>query len=265
LVQGNDGNFYGTTASGGNNASDAGVVFRITPGGKLIVIHNFDGSTHGGLPFDPLVQGSDGNFYGTTLSSTGPTGVVFKITPSGTFSVLHTMNATTDGELPYAGLVQATDGNFYGVNSGGGSHGLGTIFKISPTGSYSVLYNFDGITGSKPEVTAFQHTNGTICGDTQSGGTGNVSCSAGTCGVFYRFSASTSLPPFISLLPYSGKVGKYYRNSRSRLRIGNRRFFQRNRCNTGCKNGDLSDGRRSQRGYYGVCNRYNIWGHIDQQ
>jgi uncharacterized repeat protein (TIGR03803 family) len=208
LLQGTDGNFYGTTASGGNNGSDAGVIFRITPAGKLTVLYNFDGSTHGGLPFDPLVQGGDGNFYGTTLSSTGPTGVVFKITPTGTFTVLHTMNGSTDGEFPYAGLVQATDGNFYGVNSDGGSHGVGTIFKISPKGSYSVLYNFDGTTGSTPDVTPFQHTNGVVYGDTRSGGAGNVTCSAGTCGVFYSLSASASLPPFVSLLPYSGKVGK---------------------------------------------------------
>ncbi len=206
LVQGTDGNFYGTTASGGNNGSDAGVVFRITPAGKLTVLYNFDGGTHGGLPFGPLVQGSDGNFYGTTLSSTGPTGVVFKITSTGTFTVLHTMNGTTDGENPYAGLVQATDGNFYGVNSGGGSQGVGTIFKMSPKGSYSVLYNFDGTTGSTPDVTPVQHTNGVVYGDTRSGGTGNVTCSAGTCGVFYSLSAG--LRPFVSLLPYSGKVGK---------------------------------------------------------
>jgi uncharacterized repeat protein (TIGR03803 family) len=206
LVQGTDGNFYGTTASGGNNGSDAGVIFRITPAGKLTVLYNFDGGTHGGLPFGPLVQGSDGNFYGTTLSSTGPTGVVFKITPAGTLTVLHTMNGTTDGEFPYAGLVQATDGNFYGVNSGGGSPGAGTIFKISSKGSYSVLYNFDGTTGSTPDVTPFQHTNGVVYGDTRSGGAGNVTCTAGTCGVFYSLSAS--LPPFVSLLPYSGKVGK---------------------------------------------------------
>jgi uncharacterized repeat protein (TIGR03803 family) len=116
------------------------------------------------------------------------------------------MNGATDGESPYAGLVQGTDGNFYGVNSGGGSHGVGTIFKISPAGTYSVLYNFDGITGSTPDMTPFQHTNGVMYGDTRSGGTGNVSCSPGTCGVFY--SLNGSLPPFVSLLPYAGKVGK---------------------------------------------------------
>ena len=84
--------------------------------------------------------------------------------------------------------------------------GVGTIFKISPNGSYSVLYNFDGTTGSTPDVTPFQHTDGVLYGDTRSGGAGSVTCSAGTCGVFYSLSAG--LPPFVSLLPYSGKVGK---------------------------------------------------------
>src|SRR6266852_3626904 len=201
-IQGTDGNFYGTTNGGG---AGFGVVYKMTSSGVLTTLYEFD-LTHGLQPFAPLVQGRDGNFYGTTLSSTGPTGVVFKITSTGTFTVLHTMNGTTDGENPYAGLVQATDGNFYGVNSGGGSQGVGTIFKMSPKGSYSVLYNFDGMTGSTPDVTPVQHTNGVVYGDTRSGGTGNVTCSAGTCGVFYSLSAG--LRPFVSLLPYSGKVGK---------------------------------------------------------
>lgn len=206
LVQGIDGNFYGTTTSGGNNGSDAGVIFRITSAGKLTVLYNFDGTVHGGLPFGPLVQGNDGKFYGTTGSSSGPTGVIFKITPAGSLTLLHTMNGTTDGEFPYAGLVQASDGNLYGVNSAGGSNGAGTIFKITKQGSYSVLYNFESTTGSTPEVTPLQLTTGAVYGDTSAGGTGSVSpCAIGQCGVFYRLSAG--LPAFVSLLPYSGKVG----------------------------------------------------------
>jgi uncharacterized repeat protein (TIGR03803 family) len=81
-------NFYGTTEQGGANGVH-GVVYKITSSGKLTVIYNFDG-THGGQPLSPLVQGSDGNFYGTMTSygSKGH-GVVFKITPSGRVTVLH--------------------------------------------------------------------------------------------------------------------------------------------------------------------------------
>jgi hypothetical protein len=125
------------------------------------------------------------------------------------------MNGTTDGGGPVAGLVQATDGNFYGVNASGGSKSncngapCGTFFKITPTGTYSVLYNFDGTTGADPTVTPFQHTNGFIYGDTEAGGTGNVgNCIVGACGVFY--SLDIGIGPFVTFVAplSSGKAGK---------------------------------------------------------
>ena len=212
LVQGTDGNFYGTTFYGGSiGGESAGVVFKITSAGKLVVLYNFDGP-HGQYPVGPLVEGTDGNFYGTTLAGgTNGDGVIFKITPSGNLTVLHSMNAATDGYNPNAGLVQATDGNLYGANTYGGSLGDGTLFKITTKGSFSVLHNFNGTGGLNPFVTPFQHTNGVIYGDTQLGGTGNVSpCIAGTgqasCGVFY--SLNLGLHPFVSLLSTSGRAGQ---------------------------------------------------------
>jgi uncharacterized repeat protein (TIGR03803 family) len=211
LVQGADGNFYGTTRYGGSQ--NDGIVFRITRTGKLMVLRDFSAVDGADLQ-GPLVQGRDGGFYGTTVyGGTSGFGVVFRITPAGSFTVLHNMNGTTDGGWPVAGLVQATDGNVYGVNSTGGSNSscngapCGTIFEITPTGTYEVLYNFDGTTGADPVVTPFQHTNGIIYGDTSAGGTGSGRlCATGTCGVFY--SVNASLRAFVSLLPYSGKVGK---------------------------------------------------------
>jgi uncharacterized repeat protein (TIGR03803 family) len=142
---GTDGNFYGTARGGGTNLK--GVIFKVTSAGKLTILYNFDG-THGVGPIGPLVQGADGNFYGTTLGGGGPNfGVVYKMKPTGVVTVLHEMNGTTDGASPYAGLVQATDGNFYGVNesqgtpSAGCPNGCGTIFRITPRGVFSVLYN----------------------------------------------------------------------------------------------------------------------------
>jgi uncharacterized repeat protein (TIGR03803 family) len=206
LVQGTDGNFYGTTASGGK--SGYGVMYKITASGKLTVIYNFDG-THGGSPLSPLVQGSDGNFYGTARGGTKGGGVVFRITPTGKLTVLHNISATTDHDEPYAGLVQATDGNFYGTTTGDGNTTLGTIFRISPTKPYPyrVLHNFNGTTGTLPQVTLVQHTNGILYGDTLEGGTGSVHpCSVGSCGVFY--SLNIGVGPFVSLVSPSGKVGK---------------------------------------------------------
>lgn len=212
LVLGTDGNFYGTTVFG--TSANSGVVFRITPSGKFTLLYSFD-STHGESPFAGLVQGTDGNFYGTTIyGGTTGGGVVYRITPSGRLTVLHNINGTTDGARPYGGLVLGTDGNFYGANAYGGTvnsncaDGCGTFFKITPKGAYSVLYKFDYATGATPEVTPFQHTSGTVYGETPVGGTGNVNpCIAGNCGVFYSWK-NASLPAFVSLLPYSDKVGK---------------------------------------------------------
>jgi uncharacterized repeat protein (TIGR03803 family) len=202
LVQGNNGSFYGTTELGGTG--DAGVVFKITPAGTL-TSYSLNG---GELSFSPLVQGSDGNFYGTTSSGgTKHYGAIFKMTPGGTVTVIHDLNGTTDGAYPFAGLVQATDGNFYGTTSGGPMTPQGTIFSISPTAPYpyTVLQTFDGTTGAVPYVTLVQHTNGILYGDTDSGGDGDMGCTAGTCGVFYSLDISAG--PFVSLVSTSGKVG----------------------------------------------------------
>ena len=211
LVQGTDGNFYATSEYGG--ASGQGTIIKISPTGKFTVLYTFDG-THGSLPLGLLVQGKDGNFYGTTVSGgANNNGVVFKMTPAGKLTVLHNMNGTTDGGTPFAGLVQATDGNFYGANTASGAvstncpNGCGTVFRITPTGTFSVIYNFDQTTGQLPYTTLFQHTNGLLYGTTQSGGTGgNATCNAGNCGVLY--SVNIGAAPFTSLMTTSGKVGK---------------------------------------------------------
>src|SRR5206468_2790408 len=89
LTLGNDGNFYGTTAFGGSNA-DNGTIFRITSSGLLTSLFSFSG-TDGSRPMGGLVQGTDGNFYGTTAlggASASTNGTVFKITSAGVFTPL---------------------------------------------------------------------------------------------------------------------------------------------------------------------------------
>ncbi len=148
LVQGTDGNFYGTTYGGGANQY-YGTVFKITPSGTLTSLYSFCAQancTDGSMPYAGLVQGTDGNFYGTTLEGgansgcslgSGTCGTVFKITPGGTLTTLHSFCAQSgcaDGGNPYAGLVQASDGNFYGTTFERGANGYGTVFKITPSG-----------------------------------------------------------------------------------------------------------------------------------
>ena len=115
LVQGTDGNFYGTTSKGG--ANNHGSVFKITPTGALTTLYSFSGSD-GAYPYANLVQGTDGNFYGTTYQggTGGGYGTVFRITPAGTLTTQYTFRIV-DGANPMAGLVQGTDGNFYGTTS----------------------------------------------------------------------------------------------------------------------------------------------------
>jgi uncharacterized repeat protein (TIGR03803 family) len=143
LVQGIDGNFYGTTYYGGPNTCNnpshgsvsCGTVFKITPAGVLTTLHSFD-STDGGNPDSGLVQGTDGNFYGTTpyggANGTND-GTIFKITPSGTLTTLYSFcsqNNCTDGSQPNAALIQDTNGLFYGTTSWGGL-GYGTVFGFA--------------------------------------------------------------------------------------------------------------------------------------
>jgi uncharacterized repeat protein (TIGR03803 family) len=175
LVQGSDGSFYGTTANGGANGN--GTVFNITSTGNFNLLHSFlSGSTDGYTPYSPLVQGSDGSFYGTTSAGGSRSGgIVFKITSTGTFTVLHPLMVTTEGSVPKGGLVLGSDGNFYGMNSAGGGHAVGTIFKIIPTGTLSLLRTFVGGSGDgrTPIGGLVQGSDGSFYGNTNLGGTNN--------------------------------------------------------------------------------------------
>ena len=146
LVQGSDGNLYGTTQVGGTGTEciygTCGVVFKITLQGMMTTLYSFCSQSNcsdGANPVDTLVQGSDGNFYGTTFNGGsgcegGGCGTVFKITPSGTLTTIHRFNSY-DGFWPFAGLVQASDGNFYGTTLLGGVDGLngqGTSLRSPP-------------------------------------------------------------------------------------------------------------------------------------
>lgn len=206
LIQATDGNFYGTTAAGGQ--ANEGTVFRITPGGRLTILHSF---CAGGFPcFDggnvhsALVQGSDGDLYGTAAGATGYScdpnvgegcGTIYKISLAGDFTTLHVFSGA-DGQLPLAGMILGTDGNFYGVTDLGGSAKVGTLFSITPSGSFTTLYNFNY--GGNPIAGLVQGTDGMFYGTTALFGLN----SDGTA-----FSFSVGLSEFIKTLPTAGKVG----------------------------------------------------------
>jgi uncharacterized repeat protein (TIGR03803 family) len=129
LIQGADGDLYGTTEYGGALGS-YGTVFRITLAGALQTLHSFS-DADGFRPYGSLVQGTDGNFYGTTyMGGANGYGTVFQITPSGVLTTIHSFGGT-DGQYPMAGLVQGTNGIFYGTTEVGGAYGYGTVFSLS--------------------------------------------------------------------------------------------------------------------------------------
>jgi len=210
LVQGTDGNFYGTTSAGGANGY--GTVFKITPAGTLSTLHSFTGND-GSNSQATLVQGKDGNFYGVTTNGGASTtctmgcGTVFKITPAGVLTVLHSFHGA-DGANPQGSLLQATDGNFYGTTSPTdqnfdcASNGCGTIFKITSGGTLTALHSFAGFDGAYPVAGLMQATNGTLYGTASRGGT---PCGNGGCGTVY--SLSMGLAAFVKTVPTSNRVG----------------------------------------------------------
>jgi uncharacterized repeat protein (TIGR03803 family) len=223
LVQATNGNFYGTTYGGG--AKHQGTVFKITPSGTLTTLYSFcsqTGCTDGSNPYAGLVQGTDGNLYGTTYrGGANKRGTVFKITPSGTLTTLYSFCSQvgcTDGEDPYAVLVEATDGNLYGTTQSGGAnttgcniYGCGTVFKITSSGTLTTLYSLcsqSGCTdGNEPLAGLVQDTNGMFYGTTSHGGANATDCGGGGCGTV--FSLSVGLGPFVKTQPASGKVGGF--------------------------------------------------------
>ncbi|MGO8671962.1 MAG: choice-of-anchor tandem repeat GloVer-containing protein, partial [Capsulimonadaceae bacterium] len=186
LIQATDGTFYGLTAEGGT--ASEGTLFQLDPLGNETILHTFGDGTvanDGSVPCG-LILANDGNFYGTTTyggSTTGtdPTGygygTVFRMTPDGVVTILHSFgdgSVANDAAKPKAGLVQATDGNFYGTSLAGGSAGVGTVFRVTPSGGVTILHSFgDGSVendGTQPIATLIQGTDGKLYGTTEAGG-----------------------------------------------------------------------------------------------
>ncbi len=225
LIQGNDGNFYGDALFGGayaygyplGSASGYGTIFSLATNGSVNPLAEFN-LTDGAWPSGTLVQGADGNFYGTTESGgnggatlpivklpnggeqtgVGTSGTIFKMTPSGVITTLYAFTGGSDGSGPMAGLTQGADGNFYGVTIDGGSGGVGTLFKITPAGQFTLLHSFTGVSdGANPSGGLVQSTDGNLYGTTLLGGAyGN--------GTVFRIGLNGQLA---TLLSFSGLNG----------------------------------------------------------
>jgi uncharacterized repeat protein (TIGR03803 family) len=179
LVQGRDGDLYGTTTGGG---ADWGTAFKIITGGELTVVCGFGESDcpDGAFPYAGLIQASDGNFYGTAWqgNASGSNtivggGTVFEITAGGQPITLYGFCSQTncaDGADPFAPLMQAANGNFYGTTFDGGIKGYGTVFEITSAGRLTTLHSFRDADGAGPVAGLIQVKNGNFYGTTLYGG-----------------------------------------------------------------------------------------------
>ena len=191
LIRDQQGNFYGTTDSGGGGSY--GTVFMMSPSGVEKVLYNFTTGADGESPWGSLVRDSQGNLYGTTWNGGAYNdGTVFMTTRSGVETVLHSFGAGTDGLLPAGGLVRDAQGNLYGTTVGGGVNLHGTVFQITAAGVESVLHSFTGADGNGPYAALVQDSAGNLYGTTNVGGAHGYGVVfkitlAGTLTVLYNF------------------------------------------------------------------------------
>lgn len=177
VLRGNNGSLYGTTYAGGDYSCDltgCGTVFKINRKGVQTFVHAF-GGIDGQSPNAGLVLDESGNVYGTTqYGGAYGWGAVFKVTAAGQESVEYSFDGGADGAYPNGGLIQDAEGNLYGTAYQGGAYNCGTIFKITASGQFTVLYSFPGgVTGANPYADLNLDQQGNIFGLTYTGGAHN--------------------------------------------------------------------------------------------
>lgn len=204
------GNLYGTTENGG--AEGVGTVFKLTPSGTETVLYSFTCQTDGCFPQAGVVLDSKGNLYGATpFGGASASGNLFKLTPSGKFTTLYSFCSApncSDGSYPYAGVVLDKSDNLYGTTYEGGAYGFGTVFKVTPSGTETVLHSFDanGEDGFYPQAGAILDSKDNVYGTTNLGGKTGVGAvyevtASGTETILHSFNAGAD-----GFFPYAGLV-----------------------------------------------------------
>ncbi len=202
LVQSASADFFGTTTTDGPGG--AGTVFRGNSAGVLTTVVGFNGS-NGAQPRGPLLQVADGTFYGTTFAGgANNLGTIFRISPAGTLTTLFHFSGARDGAYPVCGLLLGRDGQLYGTTSSGGGSNCGTVFRIGPSGAFSVLYAFSGGTdGANPCAGLIQGSDGSLLGTTVAGGVRTNGFPMG-CGTVFRIDTNGG---FSTVYRFGGQDG----------------------------------------------------------
>jgi uncharacterized repeat protein (TIGR03803 family) len=218
------GNLYGTTLAGGAESSACqasfsrcGVVFKLSPTGTETILHNFIGGADGANPGGSLILDAAGNLYGTTVLGGSATstcdppfgcGLVFELIPSHSsyeFKVLRNFIGGADGAQPSGGLIRDAAGNIYGttfIGGGGGSSvctapagpGCGTVFKLSATGTETILHRFASSDGRFPGRALIRDAAGNLYGTTGRGGADSTCDAPYGCGVVFELIRCSSAP-----------------------------------------------------------------------
>jgi uncharacterized repeat protein (TIGR03803 family) len=197
LALATDGNFYGTTYEGGT-AGD-GTIFRLATSGSLTMLCSFTGvggANPGEYPEGALIQGNDGNIYGTTsIGGAANYGMLFNIALSGSLTPLYSFEDGSDGAEPLCSLMQVSNGGFMGTASAGGANGLGTVYTFVPalivsgTQGFAFAYQINATNSPTsynatglPGGLTVNTTSGLISGTASGSGTSSVTVSASNPG-----------------------------------------------------------------------------------
>ena len=179
LILDNAGNIYGTTYQGGS--ASFGTVFKVDTAGNETVLYGFD--VGGGCyPYQGLVRDRGGNLYGTaTWCGSSTKGTIFKVGSAGNFTRLHSFRGkpSDGGHAELGHLTMDKSGDLYGATLHGGAQGRGALYKVSKSGTLTLLHSFAGGTedGCNPSGSVARDKAGNIYGTTSacgSSGNGNV-------------------------------------------------------------------------------------------
>lgn len=217
LIMDKAGNMYGTTY--GCGTSKYGTVFKLTPQGEEIVLHEFrGGSSDGAIPaYGHLIMDKADNLYGVTEQGGGGDckvygytgcGVLYKLTKKGKLTVLHSFaGGTSDGCLPVGTVATDSAGNFYGTTYQCGSNQLGTVWEVSKIGLETILHDFSGspADGTSPAAGVVLDSNGNLYGNTALGGAYGYGTvwelgAGGTLTILHSFDQTDGAEPFGEVL-----------------------------------------------------------------
>jgi uncharacterized repeat protein (TIGR03803 family) len=170
------GNFYGVSQDDGGSY---GYIFKVDAAGQFSVFYEFASIIGPMSPFAAPTPDGAGNLYGTTTAIFGGSGTVYKLSSAGVETTLLIFPGGIDSAQPYGSVVFDAEGNLYGTTyntpSSFGPAGPGTVYKLTPGGTYTTLYGFSGgADGGHPTDTLVIDSAGNLYGTASTGGEANA-------------------------------------------------------------------------------------------